>query len=169
MNWNMVGAIGELVGGLGVIITLMYVARQIRANTIAMRQEAEREAFDGNRLVLSQIARDRSVARILRIGLEGTDALDPDEEQQLAALLLQLTYDWLRLHSLDRDLTVGAALADANRRARREISSAPGYRKWFEARRHWFPEEFQRVLDEDMASGSTYTPFRSASPGDDDS
>lgn len=73
MNWNMVGAIGEILGGLGVIITLAYLARQIRANTIAMRQEAEREAFDGNRLVLSQIARDRNVARIFRIGLAETD------------------------------------------------------------------------------------------------
>jgi hypothetical protein len=169
VNWQTLGSIGEFVGGIGVIVTLIYVARQIRANTTAMRQEAEREAFDGNRLVLSQIARDRDVARILRIGLAGTDALDPDEEQQLAALLLQLTYDWLRLHSVDRDLTVGAALADANRRARREISSSPGYRRWFDARRHWFPEEFQKVLEEDMASGLTYMPFSSVPPGDDDS
>lgn len=37
MNWEAVAAIGELVGGCGVIITLVYLAIQIRQNTRAVR------------------------------------------------------------------------------------------------------------------------------------
>ena len=37
MNWNAVGAIAELVGALGVIATLGYLAVQLRHNTAALR------------------------------------------------------------------------------------------------------------------------------------
>ena len=33
MNWEAIGAIGEIVGGVGVIATLIYLAVQIRQNT----------------------------------------------------------------------------------------------------------------------------------------
>ncbi len=37
MNWEAVGAIGETVGAVGVIITLIYLATQLRQNTLALR------------------------------------------------------------------------------------------------------------------------------------
>ena len=33
MNWDAVGAIGEIVGALAVVITLVYLAIQVRQNT----------------------------------------------------------------------------------------------------------------------------------------
>ena len=37
MNWDAIGAIGEVLGALGVIITLVYLASQLRQNTRALR------------------------------------------------------------------------------------------------------------------------------------
>lgn len=37
MNWEAIGAIGEVAGAIGVIATLLYLAAQIRQNTRAMR------------------------------------------------------------------------------------------------------------------------------------
>jgi len=37
MNWEAVGAIGEMGGAIGVIITLIYLAGQLRQNTKALR------------------------------------------------------------------------------------------------------------------------------------
>ena len=33
MNWDALGAIGELIGAVAVIATLVYVAAQVRENT----------------------------------------------------------------------------------------------------------------------------------------
>ena len=33
MSWEIVGSLGEIVGGLGVIVSLLYLARQIKDNT----------------------------------------------------------------------------------------------------------------------------------------
>jgi len=37
MNWEAIGAIGEVGGAIGVIVTLLYLAGQLRQNTKALR------------------------------------------------------------------------------------------------------------------------------------
>lgn len=53
MNWEVAGAIGEIVGALGVIVTLGYLAVQIRENSRQMKvssiiaiNQLMNEAFD---------------------------------------------------------------------------------------------------------------------------
>ncbi len=41
MNWDAIGAIAELLGAIGVILTLVYLATQIRQNTESSRTTAE--------------------------------------------------------------------------------------------------------------------------------
>ncbi len=45
MDWNMVGAIGEIGGAAAVVITLVYLARQTRANTKAVAGSSSREIW----------------------------------------------------------------------------------------------------------------------------
>jgi len=40
MNWDAVGAVGEIVGALAVFLTLAYLAIQIRQNTRAVQSSA---------------------------------------------------------------------------------------------------------------------------------
>ncbi len=37
MNWDAIGAIGEILGALGVLVTLVYLATQIRENTRSLQ------------------------------------------------------------------------------------------------------------------------------------
>ena len=60
MNWNELGSIGELVGALAVVASVVYVAVQLRANTRTIRAKAAQEAEE------------------LFIGLNVTIATDPD-------------------------------------------------------------------------------------------
>jgi hypothetical protein len=41
VDWTMIGAIGEILGAVGVIVTLIYLARQISENTVALQREAK--------------------------------------------------------------------------------------------------------------------------------
>jgi len=41
MNWDAVGAIAELLGAIGVIGSLIYVASQVRASTVASKVESK--------------------------------------------------------------------------------------------------------------------------------
>ena len=46
MNWEAIGAVGEILGAIGVIATLGYLAAQIRQNTRSSRDAASRASFD---------------------------------------------------------------------------------------------------------------------------
>jgi hypothetical protein len=43
MNWDAVGALAELVGAIGVIVSLIYLANQIRQNSNSVRAESVRQ------------------------------------------------------------------------------------------------------------------------------
>ena len=44
MNWEAIGAIGEIIGALAVVISIVYLAIQIRANTRATKASASFDA-----------------------------------------------------------------------------------------------------------------------------
>lgn len=54
MNWEAIGAVGELLGAIGVVVTLGYLAVQIRQNTSSMTE--------GRRLALAQTYQMRADA-----------------------------------------------------------------------------------------------------------
>jgi hypothetical protein len=152
----MLGALGEIVGAAGVIATLGYLAHQVQANTRATRHTAERELYDGSRTILSQLAGDRELARIYRLGLSGYGGLEPDELVQFSSLLLQMTNDWQRAYLFAETGDVDARNMESNQRIRRDVASTPGYKKWFETRGHWLTDEFREVMTREMLKGSEY-------------
>ena len=44
MSWEAIGAIGEIVGALAVVVSIIYLARQIKSNTKATRAAASFDA-----------------------------------------------------------------------------------------------------------------------------
>ena len=47
MNWEAVGAAGEIIGAVAVIISIIYLALQVRQNTAALRSSATNAASEG--------------------------------------------------------------------------------------------------------------------------
>jgi hypothetical protein len=81
MNWDAIGAIAELLGAIGVIASLIYLARQIRDGQRALRastyqqfREEIRESHS-NMLPISE-------ARVVRLGLADFSQLNDDEAFQ---------------------------------------------------------------------------------------
>ena len=71
MNWEAIGAVGEVLGGLGVIATLGYLAVQIRQNTRALHSSSYAQSAEQLWLVNLAIAQDRDIARMMaEIGTE---------------------------------------------------------------------------------------------------
>ncbi len=51
MNWEIIATIAELLGAVGVILTLIYVALQVKQHSIALSREAARHASISNQPV----------------------------------------------------------------------------------------------------------------------
>jgi len=147
----MIGAVGELLGAVGVIVTLAYLARQIRQSRKASQQAAVAEVMDQAARFLSQIASSPEMARVWRLGMAADASLSVDELVQFRAFLLQLTYRWERLHHLDLAGYVDGWVAASSADVRRSLVGSPGFRTWFESRKEWISPEFRAVLQRDIA------------------
>ena len=86
MNWEAIGAVGEVVGALAVVMSLIYVGIQIRQSN----QLARAGTFHGINThyssIMSQISGDEGLARICR-KVKGGEELDPDELERYTAFL----------------------------------------------------------------------------------
>jgi len=74
--------IGEFVGGIAVIVSLVYLAYQVRQNTISLRAENYGRALDRIAAMQSQLSRDSSLAHLFARGVANTASLTPQERIQ---------------------------------------------------------------------------------------
>ena len=69
------GNIGDLLGGVGVFVTLIYLAVQIRQNTIASRSEAYQAAVVATSAWTQDVGTDSDSTRILQAGIYDHESL----------------------------------------------------------------------------------------------
>ena len=69
MNWDMLGALAELVAGAGVIATLAYVAVQMRQNTLSVRANTNQGLADAGLSFTQSVFSSEEVSRFLHKAL----------------------------------------------------------------------------------------------------
>mgnify|MGYP001554919510 FL=1 len=81
MNWDAIGAIGEVLGALGVIATLIYLTTQIRQNTNAMRASSLDSETQISNDVRLGILSDPELTKIYYEGLKNVASLNDIERE----------------------------------------------------------------------------------------
>jgi hypothetical protein len=87
MNWEAVGAIGEVAGAIGVIGSLLYLAAQIRISNRNFRIESARSImsnFHGNSW---DMAKDAELRRITMSALTNYASLSPEDSSAFDLLM----------------------------------------------------------------------------------
>jgi hypothetical protein len=157
----MVGALGEILGAAGVIVTLGYLAAQIRSNTRATRRAAMQELLDQTGHFMDQISSTPEGSATFRAGLIGADSLSAEQQMQFQVRLYRMVLLWERLFHVAGELEPW--IIEHNRRTRRDIVTSPGFKAWFAEApsASWFSGEFRRVLEQEMSmGGSPYPPAK---------
>lgn len=90
MNLESLGHIGELLGGIVVVISLFYLALQVRHNTQSLHTESYARALERIAGVQSRLAGDPALASILRRGVVDARTLTPDERIQFIWLFYEM-------------------------------------------------------------------------------
>ena len=93
MDWNAVGAIGEIIGAGAVVITLIFLTAQLRQNTKAVEHSTERGAFEDGQAWLYRMVENPDVAALYRSGLKGED-LPPADALRFRFLMQLLFHHW---------------------------------------------------------------------------
>ena len=159
MNWEMIGAVGEILGAAAVIATLAYLSRQIRASTQATRRAAMQEILDQTGYFLDNLSSTSETAGVWGRGLAGDASLSPDQRVQFRVFAYRFTLIIERLHYMAEEGDLEPWLIETNRSL--DIFASPGYQAWFRDRAHWVSDSFRAVAEQDMAKG-TDTPVHLA-------
>ena len=91
MNWEAIGAIGEIVGATAVFVTLVYLAVQIRQNTKAQRNRARLEAMHGMTDWFSTVMLRPDLQEIWWRAVVSGDSLTEQERRNLRWMLSAVT------------------------------------------------------------------------------
>jgi hypothetical protein len=83
MNITELGAIGELVGGVAVLVTFVYLALQVKQGNEIARDSASQQWTAFNFTLAGDVVDDRALAEIWIRGGEDFDSLDSVDRQRM--------------------------------------------------------------------------------------
>ena len=86
MNWEVIGATGEWAGALAVVITLVYLAIQIRQTNRSMSDNSVTQYYVMLHELIGGIS-DPNSGPLLRRGTHEPGSLSPDEREQFNLLM----------------------------------------------------------------------------------
>ena len=84
MNWDALGAIGELVGAAAVVLTLGYLAVQIRQSSKSSRQQSYNDLVTRRVNIFNKMVESDNFTAILIAGMRG-DAMNEIEAQRFTS------------------------------------------------------------------------------------
>ena len=148
MNWEAIGAVGEIVGALVVLVTLVYLAMQIRQNTKSVQAAAVDSANSQVSKIREVIFADADVANMYRRGNEDPASLSEDDTIRYRLLIHNI------MLSLSNSITQASVsgLSESMTQVElpilgRVVGTAGG--RWFwETYRDEFEESFRGTIDE---------------------
>jgi hypothetical protein len=145
MNWEALGAIGEIVGAVAVVLTLGYLAVQIRQNTKSVRSST-RHAFIASGGAIQIAFAEAEAAAVLVKGGRAYSDLSLEQRFQFTMLMRAMlgigedSFLQAREGLLDRELW------DARARIVAETLRQPGMEDWWKKNQHIYSTSFQEAV-----------------------
>ena len=153
MNWEAIGAVGEVGGAIAVVATLAYLAAQVRQNTAATRVGSAQALADSFNQINLMNASSDELARQARLFYEEPAALNEDQRVRMDFMCLATCRTFesallqAELDSLD-DQT-----KEMIRKTLQQLFESSYYREWWHRRQFDFTERFIRFVTVDCGLG----------------
>lgn len=153
LNWQDLGSIGEMVSAIAVVVSLVYLAFQIRQNTSQIDQNTEAAratAFDSSiahtMAARQAIFENEDVARIYNEGSRDPDSLSDQDRLRFRLIVHNVLWS---IWNLQSQAQVGGLMAEtweAQRMILRRMMSSRGVQWFWSNYRQEFGDSFQREV-----------------------
>ena len=153
MNWEALAAVAELAGALVVVVTLVYVATELRENTKALRASAADSALAVVLEFTGDLARDKEVNQLFTVGTEDWDSLSESDRARLAFVLFRLFKILETIHYHHSLGTLDEETWSGWRNVCLHFAKSEAGQFYLSARRHWFSQRFLEWLDSEVSPG----------------
>jgi hypothetical protein len=156
MSFEQLSYLAQIVASAAVIVSLIFVALQIKHNTGALQRNEHNSTMAQWTVIRMAIARNRDIAELMTTGLHGESAIDAADQLRLEQMLAE--YGWASFHIWERtqrgifpkgtfELTAGPLLSGLLRTVR-------GGAWWRSAKHTGFMPAFVADVDAVLAKNS---------------
>ena len=132
VDWEAIAAVAEVIGVIAVVVSLVYLAIQVRQNTAQLRIDNMRETVRGTLDTNWYYHRDPEAFEAFRQGIAGFDTLAPARQANFHSVVMDLTFYVEMLRNLEHSGLVDSEGRKINERFLLAILRSPGGREWWE-------------------------------------
>jgi hypothetical protein len=168
MNWEAVGAVAELLGAIGVIVSLLYLATQIRQNTRSVRMASQHDLMSEFRANVRALTQDPELGELFRNGLQDPEELSEADRARFGTQVASAVQIYEELYSHYRAGLVERDFWESRKQNLFYYMSLPGVSAWWRGEAILLPgrrgsdmvsEEFRQLVEESIAAdGSAASP-----------
>ncbi len=161
MNWEAAGAIGEIVGAIAVVATLMYLARQMKQNSSALRSTTAQSANEMAISVFNPIAANKDgLADIVLRGLQDPNTLSALEMARFTAHWQASFFTWQNWFYQNKKGDFDDGMFSGFSLLFTEVLRTPGLQDFWSHRRQFFSKEFRDYLEIELLSTEPLSGYR---------
>jgi hypothetical protein len=152
LKWDAIGAVGEVIGAVAVLITLIYLARQVKENTRISKVSSMQTAVSNYQTHLLPVQQEPLLAELVLKGL-GTDPHDPDGLKSGERLRFHFWMSSMILHFMDlmncfQNGMLDREALDAWHTYTARCLSTKGGKIWWDTNKIIWPSAVHETLDE---------------------
>ena len=147
MNWDAIGAIGEIIGAMAVFLTLAYLALQIRQNTRAVQAAAVDASVGKLNDVRGTMYENAEISRIYLQGLAHPDELDEESRLRFRLLIHNILLAISNVYSQTGFAGLSLSTWESQILIVKRIMITPGGQRFWKEHRLEFEETFRDQVD----------------------
>src|SRR5215469_9841275 len=153
MNWEMIGAVGQVITAVAVIPSLIYLAIQIRDQNKERRRAAASVFMLHWTDFRKSLSDNADLAAIHLRGLQSFDDLDPVEKLRFGSALGRVFVLSEGLYLFYLDGALASDLWETFEQTTADLIAYPGAQAWWATRKHWHTAKFRALVDRTITEG----------------
>jgi hypothetical protein len=168
MDWDAIGAIAEMVAAVAVVVSLIYIAVQVKGNSELLERTIQSNRTQNTQAVIHNFDSWRKMiletgsADLWFRGINDLGGLDQTEKINFSLIASTLIWSCWSFFQLQKN---EGLIADLNEHLWQDLFKHPGYREWLLVHRRYHSDDFGEFLDRvcEVVGDDRYEPGQSSS------
>jgi hypothetical protein len=142
MSLEQLSLVAEIVSAIAIVITLVYLALQIKDSARSSRSAAVTDATTAMQAFYQELGSNPATSKLFLEAVTNPDALSQQDQFQFLMLMHSCFLGFQRSFFLAREGTLDVALRDSIGTAMHAVNRMPGMHLYWRQRKAYFQPEF---------------------------
>jgi len=157
MELQDLASVAEIVGGIAVVVSLIYVGMQVNDSTSAIRSAAASDATTTMQSWYAEMGANRQASDVWFNAMTSAEPMPPRDEFQFMMSMHVAILGMQNSFLLAKEGTLDPEFREAVTAAIVAVKHLPGMRRYWNQRRGFFHAEFAEYVDELLAQEGVET------------